>query len=250
MNAFDLLRPRDMKSALAALAGEKPPTPKAGGMDLLDRMKEGIDQPSKLLDLSPLGLRAIEIPADAKGTLRVGALATLAEVAASDLVRKNALALAQAAGEAATPQVRNVATVGGNVLQRSRCWYYRNADYEPCLKRGGKECFAKEGRNKIHAVFGTDLPCVSVHPSSLGPALVALEAKVLVSTGKGESAKAAADLYVDGSRPEKDHSLEEGALITGVSVPIVDGRRSAYREFQERASYDWALASCAVSFQL
>ncbi|MBI3725776.1 FAD binding domain-containing protein [bacterium] len=244
MNAFDLLRPRDIETATKALKGESPPVVKAGGMDLLDRMKEGIDRPAALLDIQKIdSLRGIDAT---QSSLTIGALATLAEIAASEAVRKQARALAEAAGEAATPQVRSVATLGGNLLQRSRCWYYRSSDFEPCLKRGGKECFAKEGRNKIHAIFGTEAPCVAVHPSSLAPALVALDATVGVVREKTLVTKPIADVFVDGTTCDRDHALAPDELLASVSIPL--GRRSAYREFQERATYDWALASCAVSF--
>lgn len=256
MNSFDLLRPRTLDDALQVLATAKPPTIKAGGIDLLDRMKEGLDAPAAVLDLLPLAeMRGIA----STDRLEIGALTTLAEVAASEDVLRIAPALAQAAAEAATPQIRHVATLGGNLLQRTRCWYYRTADYEPCYKRGGGECPAKEGRNKYHAIFDTAaVSCVCVNPSSLGPALLALDAETRIASegGKTDDGKAArktttapvGKLFSVG--PDTDTTLEPGQILLGVRIPLGPARRSAYRELNERASFDWALVSCAVSFVL
>lgn len=246
MNSFDLLRPKTLKDALLV----KDATVKAGGIDLLDRMKEGIDRPARLLDILPLAeLRGIE---EKDGAIHVGALVTLAELAASKLVREKATALAEAAHEAATPQVRAQATLGGNLFQHNRCWYYRSADFEPCFMRGGKECFAKDGRNKIHAIFATDGPCVAVHPSNLLPALIALGAVYEWKDAAGrESGFSLNPMMQEGKlAPTALEPMAKGALLTGVRVPIVAGLRSAYREFGERESFDWALASCAVTLAL
>ena len=248
MEAFDLLRPKTTKDALLLLAGENPPIIKAGGVDLLDRMKEGIDRPTRLLDLLPLAdLRGIE---EKDGVLRIGALATLAEVAKSPLVREKARALAEAAEDAATPQVRAQATVGGNLHQHVRCWYYRSADFEPCIMRGGAGCPAKEGRNKIHAVFDIDADCVAVDPSNLAPALEALGGKYTIagasSTGSGGGVVDVLDVH--GRNTAGKSTFVPKTLLTGIHVPLSPARRSAYREMGERESFDWALASCAVSF--
>jgi xanthine dehydrogenase YagS FAD-binding subunit len=220
---------------------------KAGGVDLLDRMKEGIDSPAALLDLLPVAaLRGFRVEGE---TLKIGALTTLAELASAPEVREKATALADAAGEAATPQVRNQATIGGNLLQRTRCWYYRTGDFEPCYKRGGGFCPAKEGRNKYHAIFDTDsAACVCVHPSSLAPALMALDAEFTSSRWtKAREPKTASVGKLLSVGPDTDHTLEPNEVLEGVAIPLT-GRRSAYREFNERASFDWALVACAVSF--
>ncbi len=251
MHAFDLLRPKTVKDALLAVKGESPPAVKAGGIDLLDRMKEGIDRPARVLDILPLAeLRKIEVTG---AVLRIGALATLAEIAASPDVRKHAPALAQAAGEAATPQIRSVATLGGNLFQRNRCWYYRNAEHEPCFQRGGKECFAKTGRNKIHAIFGTDAECVAVNASNLAPALVALGAAwhFKHADTEGHAGFEGSGVALDNGRGEfVDRLILPGSLLTAVGLPVVPDRVSAYLEFGERESFDWALVSCAVAFSL
>lgn len=252
MEAFDLLRPKTLKDAVLLAAGENPPTLKAGGVDLLDRMKEGLDRPKKLLDLLPLTeLRGIEeTTRGGKPVIRIGALTTLAELAASRLVREKARALAEAAEEAATPQIRAQATVGGNLHQHNRCWYYRSADFEPCAMRGGTECFAKEGRNKIHAIFDTDKACVAVDPSNLAAALGVLAAGYeYLDGGKGTIGTAEGAYPLVHGRNTVGESLGRGKLILSSVIVPLDGRRSAYREFGERESFDWALASCAVSFK-
>jgi xanthine dehydrogenase YagS FAD-binding subunit len=248
MNAFDLLRPKTLKDALAALVPDDRPVVKAGGIDLLDRMKEGIAKPTKLLDILPLAeLRGIE---EKDGKIRIGALVTLAELSASKLVREKATALAEAAEEAATPQIRAQATVGGNLFQHNRCWYYRSADFEPCLMRGGKECFAKDGRNKIHAIFDTDKECVAVDPSNLAASILALGARYGISgaTDTGSGWGIVDVIEVHGRNTAGKSTFKPQVLVTEVQVPVVAGRRSAYREFGERESFDWALASCAASF--
>jgi xanthine dehydrogenase YagS FAD-binding subunit len=246
MNAFELLRPKTLDDALKAIALEKPPTIKAGGIDLLDRMKEGIDAPAALLDISPVeSLTGIQV---AEGRVLLGARTTLAELSSSAVVRESATAVADAASEAATPQVRNVATLGGNLLQRTRCWYYRNIEFPECYKRGGGECPAKNGRNKYNAIFGTEsASCMCVNPSSVATALFALDAQYLRLASKKDPASAPIEKLLS-IGPDTDHTLEPNELLAKITVPIVPGRRSAYREFNERASFDWALVSCAVSF--
>ena len=163
MNRFELAR-ADSVAQARELADEKAGgVLKAGGIDLLDHLKEHLLEPPRLVDLKRItGLDGIEVLAD--GGLRIGPLATLAAVAAHDGVRKTHAALAQACGLAASPQIRNVATIGGNLLQRPRCWYYRLESY-PCLKKGGDECFAVSGENRYHSILGGG-PCVALHPSN------------------------------------------------------------------------------------
>lgn len=200
---------------------------KAGGTDLLDEMKAGIASPEALVNLLPIkGLR------DVRENV-YGALMTLAEFA-----KVAPGALGQAAIEAATPEIRNMATLGGNLCQHSRCWYYRLPEF-PCRRRGGSECPALEGQNKYHAIFDNKL-CPDIQPSNLAPALVALEAKILTS----EREIAAADFFVSG--PERMNSLHEREVVVGVAVPAAPPP-SAYVEARERQSFDFALASAAVA---
>jgi xanthine dehydrogenase YagS FAD-binding subunit len=150
--------------------------------------------------------------------------------------------VAQAAGEAATPQVRNVATVGGNLCQRSRCWYFRNADFS-CLKKGGDTCPAIEGDNRYHAIFG-EAKCPTVHASNLGPALVALEATVIVVGPGGARAMSSADFFATDD-VKRENALKENEVVIAVEVPA--GWKSAYVEVRERQSFDWPLVSVAVA---
>ncbi|HXR25698.1 MAG TPA: FAD binding domain-containing protein, partial [Candidatus Binataceae bacterium] len=174
MNRFAVIAPADLASASRELA--KPDNAAlAGGVDLIDLLKQNIVAPNTLVNLKGLkGLDAIE--ADAGGGLRIGALVKLHALATHPIVHAKYAALADSANEAATPQIRNLATVGGNLLQRPRCWYFRNPDVH-CLKKGGDRCYAVGGLNRYHAILGGG-PSFIVHPSNLAPALIALGARV------------------------------------------------------------------------
>lgn len=222
---------------------------KAGGLDVLDLWKEGLTQRAEgvvnLLNLSNLRF----IRAETAGAT-LGSLSTLAEIAAHEDLIHDYAALAQAAGAAATPQLRNVATLGGNLCQRPRCWYFRNAEFA-CLKKGGATCFAVEGDNRYHAVFGGG-PCHIVHPSATASALSALDAAVRVRGANGERTVPIAEFFV---RPDQDlyheNSLKAGELVTEVSIPKpAAGRVSAYLKIKEKQSHDWPLAEAAVALTL
>jgi xanthine dehydrogenase YagS FAD-binding subunit len=218
---------------------------KAGGLDILDRMKEGIDSPSRLVNIRNVGeLRGVR--AEKGGGLWLGPLTTLAELDASPVVRAKFAALADAAGHAATPQIRNVATLGGNLLQRPRCWYYRSEEFD-CRKKGGSICYAQEGENQYHAVFGNEV-CAIVHPSATATALVALGARLQLTGPKGAREVALEEFFVT---PEEDvrreNRLGERELITGVRVPaLAAGARTVYLKQGEKESFDWPLADVAV----
>ncbi len=220
---------------------------KAGGVDLLDRMKEGIDSPSRLINLRAIaGLDYIREEGD---ELRLGPLATLAAIEESPLVRKRWPALAESCAHAASPQVRNMATIGGNIVQRPRCWYFRSADFH-CRKKGGKTCFALEGENQFHAVVGNGT-CAIVHPSTIATALVAYGARVKLLGKKGER-ELALDAFFQ--TPEKDVTRENqlGAdeLVAELRVPAWPGMRSAYHKQVEKESLDWPIADVAVVLSL
>jgi xanthine dehydrogenase YagS FAD-binding subunit len=187
-----------------------------------------------------------EIAVDAKSGLRIGALATLAQIAAHEAVTAGYPAVALAAGRAATPQIRNVATAGGNLLQRPRCWYFRSEHFH-CRKKGGAECFAIPGDNRYHAIFMNDV-CPIVHPSALAVPLVAYGAKVEVVGPAGKREVLLEDLFVP---PEKDitreHSLAEDEVLTEIRVPAWPaGSMSHYEKLMDKQSYDWPVADCAV----
>jgi xanthine dehydrogenase YagS FAD-binding subunit len=217
---------------------------KAGGIDLMDRLKEGLDSPSRLVNIRTIpGLDKISEDA---GGIRVGPLVTLAQLDADKTVRSRYTALADAAGHAATPQIRNMATIGGNLVQRPRCWYFRHEDFH-CFKKGGNKCFAQEGENEYHAIFGNRI-CAIVHPSATGAALTALGATLELTGKKGKRELPIEDFWV---RPEQDIARENvlapDEMITGIRVPALSANaRSAYMKLGEKESFDWPLAEVAV----
>ncbi|PRQ09803.1 FAD binding domain-containing protein [Enhygromyxa salina] len=265
MQPFALIRTKRIERA-REIVREKPETRvlRAGGIDLLDRMKEGIDEPELLVELREVlwaGAKLADgqplIPPDtnplppAPRYAEVGALTTLAELAAAELPGLDALH--QAAGQAATPGIRNTATVGGNLLQRPRCWYFRHRDLV-CLKKGGDTCLAITGDNRYHAILGGG-PSFIVHPSSLATPLLALDAVVSVFVGdaKGSVQQLVplAELFVSPETdPTREHSLGPGDLLTQVWIPVLDDMRSAYQAVREKQSHDWPLVEAAARLRL
>ena len=247
MNAFEWTDARTVEEALAALVDGA--AVKAGGVDLLDRMKEGLDRPRRLVNIRYVKNLNWIADDETKG-LRVGPLVTLAELALDENVRTRYAALASAAGWAATPQIRNMATTGGNLLQRPRCWYFRSEDFH-CRKKGGETCFAQEGENQYHAIFG-NTTCAIVHPSAAAVALVALGGRVELTSAKGKREVALESFFVT---PDEDVSRENriapGELITEIRVPApAAGARSAYWKQTEKDSFDWPIAEVAVSLEM
>ncbi len=219
---------------------------KAGGIDLLDLMKEGIVTPTKLVNIRNVeSLRGIS---NGREGLRLGPLSTLTEISEHPEIQKNYQALADAAGHAATPHVRNMATLGGNLTQRPRCWYFRSSDFD-CRKKGStsQECHALEGENQYHAVMNNQT-CAMVHPSSTAVPLLAMDARLELTSKKGQRTVAMREFYV---APEKslinETVLQPGELITGIMVPAAaPGTRSAYQKYGEKESFDWPLADAGV----
>lgn len=216
---------------------------KAGGVDLLGRIKDRLIAPARLVNLQ--GLSTLREIRSTKDGMRIGALATLADVAAHPDLRKTFPALCDAAGQAATPQVRNQATIGGNLLQRPRCWYFRNPDLN-CRKKGGTECLAQEGENRYHAIFGNQT-CAIVHPSNVAVPLVALEA-VLVLVGASGERQVPLEEFL--TPPEADvtreNGLKDGEVLTEIRIPE-KGWQSRYAEVRERQAFDWPLVSAAIA---
>jgi len=243
---FEWTNARSVDDAIAQLNDKA--LPKAGGVDLIDRMKEGLDTPSRLVNIRSIpGLDSVK---EESGWLRIGPMVTLAEIAEHPLIRQRYTALADAALKAATPQIRNMATVGGNLLQRPRCWYFRSDQFD-CLRKGGDRCFAQDGENEYHAIFNNDV-CAIVHPSAAACALTALGAKVEVKGKDGRREIALDDLFV---RPETDitreHVLKADELLTEIRVPAPsDATRSAYIKVGQKESFDWPLAEVAVLLEL
>ena len=182
---------------------------------------------------------------------RIGALATLAQISDSADLRRVYPALAEAAGGAATPQIRNMATLGGNIAQRPRCWYYRSADFD-CRKKGGNECYAQDGENRFHAIFDTDLICVCVHPSATAAALVAYSASAEIVSSKGKKTVELEALFVKPvNDPTRENHLQPGEIIEAVTLPAPPpGARSAYKKLKEKESFDWPLVEAAVALDL
>ena len=245
MNRFELVRAHSTTQA-RELAAERPGSVlKAGGIDLLDHLKEHLVEPPRVVDLKTIaGLD--KIAAEPDGSLRIGPLVTLARVAAHPMVQKTHPALARACGEAASPQIRNVATIGGNVLQRPRCWYYRLESYK-CLKKGGDVCYAVGGENRYHVIFGGG-PSYAPHPSNAAVALVAYGASFVLEGPKGPRTVAAGEFFVPPAKdPERENSIAPDEVLTEIRVPSAAGVKSAYLEVRERAAFDWPLVSAAIA---
>ena len=247
MNRFEFVRATSIPDALD-LVSEKPASVlKTGGIDLLDHLKEHLSEPPRIVDLKAIpGLNAIAEEAD--GSLRIGPLVTLAQIAAHPAVLATHAALAQACGEAASPQIRNVATLGGNLLQRPRCWYYRLESYR-CLKKGGDICFAVGGQNRYHTILG-DGPCNAPHPSNAAVALVALGASLTLASRQGARTVPAEQFFtLPSPDPERENTREAGEILSQIKLPAAPGVRSTYASVCERAAFDWPLVSAAVALR-
>jgi xanthine dehydrogenase YagS FAD-binding subunit len=244
MNRFEVIVPADLGSASRLLA-EDGRAALAGGVDVLDLAKQNISTPDALVNLKGLKqLSGIELRAS--GEVRIGAACKLSEVAEDPGLRAKFTAIADAAGEAATPQIRNLATVGGNILQRPRCWYFRNPDVN-CLKKGGDKCYAIGGLNRYHSILGGG-PSYIVHPSNLAPALIAFGARARIVGPGGERVVELEKFFalptVD---PKRENLLGPGEIIVEVIVPApAANARSVYLEAREKQSFDWPLVSAAV----
>jgi xanthine dehydrogenase YagS FAD-binding subunit len=217
----------------------------AGGTDLLQLLGEGVAEASELADITGLDLRGVAHEPDG---VRIGALTRLAEVAPA--LRDRLTVVAEALAETASPQIRNMATVGGNLLQRTRCLYFRDPAV-PCNKRlPGSGCPALDGQNRMNAIFGGSEHCIAVQPSDLATALVALDAELTLADPDGERRLRLEDFYrLPGDTPERDTELRPGELITAVHVPDA-GLRSRYFKLRDRASFEWALVSLALAVGL
>jgi xanthine dehydrogenase YagS FAD-binding subunit len=233
---------RTVEEAIAQLDGKT--MVKAGGIDVMDRLKEGLDSPAKLVNIRTIpGLDQIREDA---GGLHIGPMVTLDRLATDKTVRAGYPALADAAAHAATPHIRNVATVGGNILQRPRCWYFRSEQFH-CLRKGGDRCFAQEGENEYHAIFDNQI-CAIVHPSAVSVALVALDAGIELTGRRGKRQTAIEQFFI---RPEEDVQRETriapDELLTAITIPKPSsGSRSAYMKLGEKESFDWPIAEVAV----
>jgi xanthine dehydrogenase YagS FAD-binding subunit len=247
MNRFEWVNPSSLEQAVAALG--KGAVVKAGGIDLMDLLKEHLVEPTRLVNLRTV--RGLDHVTDGRDELLVGPLVTLARLADDGAVRRRYRALAEAAGHAATPQIRNAATLGGNLLQRPRCWYYRSEQFV-CKKKGGDVCFAvaPTGENAYHAIFDNRI-CAAVHPSATATALVALGARLRVRSASGGRDLPLESFFVSPATDvTRENQLAEGEIITEIAVPAPPaGTSSAYIKQGEKESYDWPLAEVAVALE-
>jgi xanthine dehydrogenase YagS FAD-binding subunit len=243
MRNFEYARARSVDGAIQLSTPESRFL--AGGIDLLGEMKDYIVSPKRVIDLKQIpGLDQIDTTTD---TWKLGPNVTIAELARNDAIKANLPGLAEAASEVGSPQIRNVATLGGNLAQHSRCWYYRHRDLR-CLKRGGSTCYAREGENKYHGLFSGN-PCISPVVSNLAVILSALNARVRVQRAGTEVTLTMDELYSDAwNNPLAHNSLRPADLIVQVEVPT-QKNRSAYLQVSEKRDFDWALVSCAVAGQ-
>jgi xanthine dehydrogenase YagS FAD-binding subunit len=248
MNPFQYSKPDSVQSAVD-LAG---PASRfiAGGTNLLDLMKENIARPEHLIDITGLPLR--EVSETASGGLMIGALVSNADLAWHPLVEQRYPLLSQAILAGASPQLRNMASTGGNLLQRTRCYYFYDANV-PCNKREpGSGCPARDGLNRIHAIFGASAHCVATHPSDMCVALAALEAVIHVQGRNGARTIAFGDFHrLPGDAPERDNQLADDELITAVELPAAGFvEHSHYLKIRDRASYAFALVSVAAALDI
>lgn len=249
MNQFQYVRATSAKTAIGVLAKDPSATFIAGGTNLIDLMKNGVTAPQKLVDINPLPLTDIR---KQSSNLYIGALATNSDVADHKLILQNQPLLSMALNAGASAQLRNVATIGGNMMQRTRCFYFNNPDL-PCNKRQpGSGCGALEGYNRMHAIFGASPKCVAVNPSDMSVALAALDATVLVSGPKGDRRILFTDFHrLPGDHPEKDNNLAKGELITGIEIPDnAFGKSVHYLKVRDRTSYAFALVSVAAALNI
>ncbi|MFI0710392.1 FAD binding domain-containing protein [Streptomyces inhibens] len=250
MREFGYQRVFDVPGAVARLGADPDARYLGGGTNLVDLMKAGVERPALLIDVRELPLDGIETTDD--GGLRIGATVTNSDLAAHPEVRRRYPALAQAVLAGASGQLRNMATVGGNLLQRTRCGYFTDPT-KPCNRRvPGSGCPAIEGEHHNHAILGASERCVAIHPSDMGVALAAFDAVISYETADGPGELPLAEFYLPvGDTPHLETALPSGALITGVTLPPAPvAAVSRYRKVRERASYAFAIGSIAAALDV
>ncbi|MBB3398799.1 xanthine dehydrogenase family protein subunit M [Rhizobium sp. BK060] len=250
MRSFDYIPAENADSAIAEAA--KPETRfLAGGTTLVDLMKLNVERPSRLVDLTRIsGLDTIEVTKD---VIRIGALAKMSKVADHSDIKDAAPVLSESLWRAASAQLRNMASIGGNLMQRTRCTYFRDPGaYSNCNKRNpGSGCAALEGVNRNHAVLGTSDACIAIYPGDFAVSLVAFDANVLVRGGTERSIPIDEFYLLPGLTPHIEHELSPGEMIVGIEIPRCAAlKRSHYLKVRDRASYEFAAASAAVGIEL
>lgn len=248
MSPFAYLRPASLDEAIAA-GGDGQARFVAGGTNLLDLMKIDVEQPAAIIDINRLPLAAIEAtPAG----LRIGALARMSDVAIHPAIARDYPVVAQALLASASPQLRNMASIGGNLMQRTRCTYFRDTACACNKRQPGSGCSAIPGENRRHAVLGVSSACIAVHPSDLAVALVALDASLRLRSREGERSVPLDAFYrLPGTTPQQENVLRPGELIVAVDLPAsAAARRSRYLKIRDRASFEFALVSAAVGLEI
>ena len=251
MRPFEYYKIRTVSQALSLLTQHQDKAALlAGGSDILGRMKDRLEGPKlrpaqHLIDIT--GIKEMNIVTEQKNVLRIGATATLSEIAASPLLAGRWGLLSQAAGQVAVPQIRNVGTLGGNLCQKPRCWYFRGRLFKDCFRKGGGNCYAQAGENQYHAIFPAD-NCCMVCPSDMATALTALNARVEVATTKGNRWIPMEQFY---ARPEKnvlkETVLGPAEMVLAVEIPApAKGSKGVFLKLKEREAFDFAVVSAAV----
>jgi xanthine dehydrogenase YagS FAD-binding subunit len=252
MNPFAYSRATDASQAVTSIAAKPHSKFLGGGTNLIDLMKMGVETPANLVDITRLPMAQVEELPDGKG-VRIGALARNSDVAQHALIVQRYPLLSEAFLAGASPQLRNMATVGGNLMQRTRCYYFYDPAFPQCNKRNpGSGCGALNGYNRIHAILGQSEQCIATNPSDMNVALAALDAVVRVQGPKGEREIPIAEFHrLPGRTPNVDTNLREDELITAVDLPAaLFATRSHYLKVRERASYAFALVSVAAAIEI
>jgi xanthine dehydrogenase YagS FAD-binding subunit len=252
VNPFTYSRASDAQTAVSAVAGNAQAKFLGGGTNLIDLMKMGVEHPAQLVDINRLDLAKVEQLPDGGG-VRIGALVRNSDLAEHPLITKNYPVLSEALLSGASPQLRNLATTAGNLLQRTRCYYFYDPAFPMCNKRApGSGCGALEGYNRIHAILGQSDQCIATHPSDMCVAMAALDAVVRVQGPQGERTIPFADFHrLPGNTPNVDTNLQPNELITAVDLPALPfAKRSHYLKVRGRASYAFALVSVAAALEM
>ncbi|MGW5879677.1 FAD binding domain-containing protein [Nocardiopsis terrae] len=247
MRSFAYSRAADVESAVADVSGDPTSEYLAGGTTEVDMLRLGVVRPRRVVDINDLPIAAIEELPD--GGTRLGGLARMSDVAAHPVVRERYPMVTEALEKGASAQLRNMASMGGNLMQRVRCSYFRDGD-RACNKREpGSGCAALDGVNRAHAVLGTSEHCIAAHPSDAAVALTALDAVIRLRGPEGERTVAFDDFFLlPGDTPEREHPIGHGELITAIDLPVLPvARASHYLKVRDRESYEFALASAAVA---
>jgi xanthine dehydrogenase YagS FAD-binding subunit len=247
MYPFTFTKATDEDAALAA--GASGSRYIAGGTTLVDLMRETVERPDAVVDINALPYRSIEL---GPSRLRVGSLTRMSELAAHPDVRRQFPVIVEALEFSASAQLRNMASIGGNLMQRPRCLYFRDVSANCNRRTPGAGCSAIGGRNRTHAIFGTSEQCVATHPSDLAVALTALDALVITRDSNGEHPIRISEFFREpGTTPDQEHNLRPGQLIVAVEVPVrPESQRSGYLKVRDRESYEFALTSVAVALDI